>query len=220
MHSDDGIVLRLPDTTGEPPEADLAVLDPDDVEREVTAEVGNSALFASRFRECAARALLLPRRDPRSRTPLWQQRQRAAQLLSVASEFASFPITLEATREVLQDVYDVPGLVELMRDVRSRRVRVVDVQTDAASPFAQSLLFGYVGQFLYEGDAPLAERRAQALALDTGLLAELLGRSELRELLDADAMAEIEAELQRLPAERHPARPRRRRRPAARSSAT
>ncbi|MGY1704981.1 ATP-dependent helicase [Geodermatophilus sp. SYSU D00697] len=204
MHSDDGIVLRLPDTTGEPPEADLAVLDPDDVEREVTAEVGNSALFASRFRECAARALLLPRRDPRRRTPLWQQRQRAAQLLSVASEFSSFPITLEAAREVLQDVYDVPGLVELMRDVRSRRVRVADVQTQSASPFAQSLLFGYVGQFLYEGDAPLAERRAQALALDTGLLAELLGRSELRELLDAEALAEVENELQRLPADRHP----------------
>jgi ATP-dependent helicase Lhr and Lhr-like helicase len=204
MHSDDGIVLRLPDTTGEPPDADLAVLDPDDVEREVTAEVGSSALFASRFRECAARALLLPRRDPRKRTPLWQQRQRAAQLLAVASDFSSFPITLEAAREVLQDVYDVPGLVELMRDVRARRVRVVDVQTHAASPFAQSLLFGYVGQFLYEGDAPLAERRAQALALDTGLLAELLGRSELRELLDAEALAEIEAELQRLPAERHP----------------
>ena len=204
MHSDDGIVLRLPETTGEPPEADLAVLDPDDVEREVTAEIGNSALFASRFRECAARALLLPRRDPRRRTPLWQQRQRAAQLLSVASEFSSFPITLEAAREVLQDVYDVPGLVELMRDVRARRVRVADVQTESASPFAQSLLFGYVGQFLYEGDAPLAERRAQALALDTGLLAELLGRSELRELLDAEAMAEIEAELQRLPQQRHP----------------
>jgi ATP-dependent Lhr-like helicase len=204
MHSDDGIVLRLPDTTGEPPDADLALLDPDDVEREVTAEVGGSALFAARFRECAARALLLPRRDPRKRTPLWQQRQRAAQLLSVASEFSSFPITLEAAREVLQDVYDVPGLVELMRDVRARRVRVADVQTQSASPFAQSLLFGYVGQFLYEGDAPLAERRAQSLALDTGLLSELLGRSELRELLDAEALTEIEAELQRLPAERHP----------------
>ncbi len=204
MHADDGIVLRLPDTTGEPPEADLVVLDPDDVEREVTAEVGNSALFASRFRECAARALLLPKRDPRRRTPLWQQRQRAAQLLSVASEFSGFPITLEAVREVLQDVYDVPGLVELMSDVRSRRVRVADVQTQSASPFAQSLLFGYVGQFIYEGDAPLAERRAQALALDTGLLAELLGRSELRELLDGDALTEIEAELQRLPTDRHP----------------
>src|SRR5439155_9948936 len=137
-------------------------------------------------------------------TPLWQQRQRAAQLLSVASDFSSFPITLEAAREVLQDVYDVPGLVELMRDVRARRVRVVDVQTQTASPFAQSLLFGYVGQFLYDGDAPLAEQRAQALALDTGLLAELLGRSELRELLDADAITELERELQRLPAERHP----------------
>lgn len=204
MHADDGIVLRLPDTTGEPPEADLVLLDPDDVEREVTAEVGNSALFASRFRECAARALLLPRRDPRRRTPLWQQRQRAAQLLSVASEFSGFPITLEAVREVLQDVYDVPGLVELMTDVRARRVRVADVQTQSASPFAQSLLFGYVGQFIYEGDAPLAERRAQALALDTGLLAELLGRSELRELLDGDALGEIEVELQRLPADRHP----------------
>ncbi|HEX2072350.1 MAG TPA: DEAD/DEAH box helicase, partial [Geodermatophilus sp.] len=204
MHSDDGIVLRLPDTTGEPPEADLAVLDPDDVEREVTAEVGNSALFASRFRECAARALLLPRRDPRRRTPLWQQRQRAAQLLGVAGDFSSFPITLEAAREVLQDVYDVPGLVELMRDVRARRVRVVDVQTQSASPFAQSLLFGYVGQFIYEGDAPLAERRAQALALDSALLAELLGRSELRELLDAEALAEVEAELQRRPGARHP----------------
>src|SRR3954449_708196 len=165
---------------------------------------GGRPLPPSRFRECAARALLLPRRDPRKRTPLWQQRQRAAQLLSVASEFASFPITLEAAREVLQDVYDVPGLVELMRDVRSRRVRVVDVQTPTASPFAQSLLFGYVGQFLYEGDAPLAERRAQALALDTGLLAELLGRSELRELLDGPALGEVEAELQRLPAQRHP----------------
>ena len=162
MHSDDGIVLRLPDTTGEPPEADLAVLDPDDVEREVTAEVGNSALFASRFRECAARALLLPRRDPRRRTPLWQQRQRAAQLLGVASEFASFPITLEAAREVLQDVYDVPGLVELMRDVRARRVRVVDVQTDSASPFAQSLLFGYVGPVHLRG------RRAAGRAAGAG----------------------------------------------------
>ena len=221
MHSDDGIVLRLPDTTGEPPEADLAVLDPDDVEREVTAEVGSSALFASRFRECAARALLLPRRDPRRRTPLWQQRQRAAQLLSVASEFASFPITLEAAREVLQDVYDVPGPRRAdARRPRPPRSASSTCRPTRASPFAQSLLFGYVGQFLYEGDAPLAERRAQALALDTGLLAELLGRSELRELLDAEAMAEIEAELQRLPAAAAPAGRRRRRRPAARSSAT
>ncbi|MDQ3457266.1 MAG: DEAD/DEAH box helicase, partial [Actinomycetota bacterium] len=197
MHSDDGIVLRLPDTDAAPPGGELALLDPDEVEPLVTAEVGGSALFASRFRECAARALLLPKRDPRRRTPLWQQRQRAAQLLGVASDYGSFPIVLEAVRECLQDVYDVPGLVELMRDVRARRVRLVDVETSQASPFAQSLLFGYVGAFLYEGDAPLAERRAQALALDSAVLAELLGRAELRELLDPVALAEVEAELQR-----------------------
>ncbi len=197
MHSDDGIVLRLPDTDAAPPGGELAVLDPDEVERLVTGEVGGSALFASRFRECAARALLLPKRDPRRRTPLWQQRQRAAQLLGVASDYGSFPIVLEAVREVLQDVYDVPGLVELMRDVQARRVRLVDVETQQASPFAQSLLFGYIGAFLYEGDAPLAERRAQALALDTGVLAELLGRAELRELLDPEALAEVQDELQR-----------------------
>jgi len=202
MHSDDGIVLRLPDTDAAPPGGELAILDPDEVEPLVTAEVGGSALFAARFRECAARALLLPRRDPRRRTPLWQQRQRAAQLLGVASDYGSFPIVLEAVRECLQDVYDVPGLVELMRDVRSRRVRLVDVETTQASPFAQSLLFGYLGTFLYEGDAPLAERRAQALTLDSAVLAELLGRAELRELLDPDALAEVEAELQRLTPER------------------
>ncbi|MBA2417223.1 MAG: DEAD/DEAH box helicase, partial [Geodermatophilaceae bacterium] len=202
MHSDDGIVLRLPDTDAAPPGGELAVLDPDEVEPLVTAQVGGSALFASRFRECAARALLLPKRDPRRRTPLWQQRQRAAQLLGVASDYGSFPIVLEAVREVLQDVYDVPGLVALMRDVRARRVRLVDVETPQASPFAQSLLFGYVGAFLYEGDAPLAERRAQALALDTAVLAELLGRAELRELLDPEALAEVEDELQRRTPER------------------
>ncbi|MDQ3732902.1 MAG: ATP-dependent helicase [Actinomycetota bacterium] len=204
MHSDDGIVLRLPDTTGEAPSADLILLDPDEVEAAVTAEVGGSALFAARFRECAARALLLPRRDPRRRTPLWQQRQRAAQLLGVASDYGSFPIVLETVRECLQDVYDVPGLVTLMRDVTSRRIRVVDVETANASPFAQSLLFGYVGAFIYDGDAPLAERRAQALALDNTLLAELLGQAELRELLDLTSLLEIESEIQRLPADRHP----------------
>ena len=202
MHSDDGIVLRLPDTDAAPPGGELAVLDPDEVEPLVTAEVGGSALFASRFRECAARALLLPKRDPRRRTPLWQQRQRAAQLLGVASDYGSFPIVLEAVRECLQDVYDVPGLVTLMRDVQARRIRLVDVETQQASPFAQSLLFGYIGAFLYEGDAPLAERRAQALALDTAVLAELLGRAELRELLDPDALREVEDELQRRTPER------------------
>jgi ATP-dependent helicase Lhr and Lhr-like helicase len=201
MHADDGIVLRIPETDEAPP-AQLALLASDEVEESVTREVGGSALFAARFRECAARALLLPRRRPDRRTPLWQQRQRAAQLLSVASEYGSFPIVLETMRECLQDVFDVPGLVELMRDVESRRVRLVDVETPAASPFARSLLFGYVAAFIYEGDAPLAERRAQALALDSVLLGELLGQAELREMLDADAIDEIERELQHLTAER------------------
>jgi len=202
MHSDDGIVLRLPDTDAEPPGGDIAVFDPAEVEELITTELGSSALFAARFRECAARALLLPKRDPRRRSPLWQQRQRAAALLQVASEYGSFPIVLETMRECLQDVFDVPGLVELMRDVAARKVRLVEIETPQASPFAQSLLFGYVGAFLYEGDSPLAERRAQALTLDTGLLAELLGQAELRELLDPTALAEVAAELQRLTEQR------------------
>jgi ATP-dependent Lhr-like helicase len=207
MHSDDGIVLRLPDTDGPVPTADLAVFEPDEIEALVTAEVGGSALFASRFRECAARSLLLPRRDPRRRTPLWQQRQRANQLLQVASEYGDFPVVLEAMRECLQDVYDVPGLTGLMRDLAARRVKVVEVETTSASPFARSLLFGYVGMFLYEGDAPLAERRAQALSLDSAMLAELLGATELRELLDADALAEVEREVARLTPERRASGP-------------
>ncbi|MCH0542716.1 DEAD/DEAH box helicase [Streptomyces sp. MUM 203J] len=221
MHADDGIVLRIPDadlmgldlldgapgTPGPAPglewdseqaplgAADVA-FDKGEIDRTVTDQVGGSALFASRFRECAARALLLPRRSPGKRTPLWQQRQRAAQLLQVASEFGSFPIVLEAVRECLQDVFDVPGLQELMGDIESRRVRLVEVTTPEPSPFARSLLFGYVAQFLYEGDSPLAERRAAALSLDSRLLAELLGQAELRELLDPDVLTELEAELQ------------------------
>ncbi len=201
MHSDDGIVVRLPETE-EAPDGSVAVFAPDDVEPAVQAEVGGSALFASRFRECAARALLLPRRNPTRRTPLWQQRQRSAQLLSVASQYGSFPVVLETMREVLQDVFDVPGLVGIMKDVEARRVRLVEVETPSPSPFARSLLFGYIGAFMYEGDAPLAERRAQALSLDSALLAELLGQAELRELIDADAMDEVEAEVQRLTPER------------------
>ncbi len=204
MHADDGIVLRLPETdlddTGGAAESllGIAVLEPHDVEAMVTAEVGGSALFASRFRECAGRALLLPRRQPDRRTPLWQQRQRAAQLLSVASEYSTFPIVLEAMRECLQDVFDVPGLVELMQAVQSRVVRIVEVETPEPSPFARSLLFGYVGAFIYEGDNPLAERRAAALSIDATLLAELLGQAELRELLDSDALRQVELDLQRL----------------------
>jgi ATP-dependent Lhr-like helicase len=184
------------------------LLAPDEVEPVITAEIGGSALFAARFRECAARALLLPRRDPTRRTPLWQQRQRSAQLLSVASEYASFPIVLETVRECLQDVFDVPALVELMREIEGRRVRLVEVTTAHPSPYARSLLFGYVASFMYEGDAPLAERRAQALALDATLLAELLGHAELRELLDGDIVDLTELELQRL--DGGPARVRRR----------
>ncbi|MEV4068822.1 DEAD/DEAH box helicase [Nonomuraea fuscirosea] len=197
VHSDDGIVLRIPDTLAEPP-TDVAAFDAEEIEQIVTEELGGSAMFASRFRECAGRALLLPRRTPGRRSPLWQQRQRAAHLLGVASQYASFPIVLETMRECLQDVFDVPGLVRLMRDIAARRVRLVEVETSQASPFAASLLFHYVGAFMYEGDAPLAERRAQALALDTTLLAELLGQADLRELLDPDVISDSERELARL----------------------
>ncbi|WP_229660912.1 ATP-dependent helicase [Marmoricola endophyticus] len=197
MAADDGIVLRIPETDQDPPGAELIAFEPDEIEQIVTAEVGDSALFASRFRECAARALLLPRRDPGRRSPLWQQRQRSAQLLEVATKYPSFPIVLEAVREVLQDVYDVPSLVSLLKRVDRREVQLVDVTTSSPSPYARSLMFGYVAAFMYEGDSPVAERRAAALSLDQGLLAELLGRAELRELLDPEVLVEVEAELQR-----------------------
>ncbi|OMC04963.1 ATP-dependent helicase [Mycobacterium sp. NS-7484] len=200
--SDDGIIVRLPDSGENPPGADLFVFEADEIEPIVTAEVGGSALFASRFRECAARALLLPRRHPGKRSPLWHQRQRAAQLLDIARKYPDFPIILETVRECLQDVYDVPALTELMRRVAQRRLRVVEVETATPSPFAASLLFGYVGAFMYEGDSPLAERRAAALALDTVLLSELLGRVELRELLDPAVVASTSAQLQHLTEER------------------
>ncbi|HET6499278.1 MAG TPA: ATP-dependent helicase [Amycolatopsis sp.] len=207
MHSDDGIVLRLPDAVDDEGAevkigADDVLLDPEEVEQLIVAEVSGSALFAARFRECAARSLLLPRRDPRRRTPLWQQRQRASQLLAVAAKYERFPVVLEAMRECLQDVYDVGGLRELMAVVRSRRVRVVEVETPSASPFARSLMFGYVGMFLYETDAPLAERRVAVLSLDSALLAELLGTEAIRELLDAEVVAEIARSLQRLDPDR------------------
>ncbi|HEY2692290.1 MAG TPA: DEAD/DEAH box helicase, partial [Streptosporangiaceae bacterium] len=201
LHTDDGIVIRVPDAD-DPPPAGIAMLDPDELEQLVTSELGASALFASRFRECAARALLLPRRQPGRRTPLWQQRQRSAQLLSVASQYGTFPIVLETVRECLQDVFDVPGLTGLLRDLAARRVRLVDVETSAPSPFARSLLFRYVGAFMYEGDTPLAERRAQALALDSSLLAELLGQADARELLDQEIVEDAERDLQRLPPRR------------------
>ncbi|GAA5202218.1 Lhr family ATP-dependent helicase [Microbacterium jejuense] len=200
--SDDGIIARIPDATAEPPGADLFVFDPDELDQIVTEEVGGSALFASRFRECAARALLMPRRNPGKRTPLWQQRQRSAQLLEVARRYPTFPIILETLREVLQDVYDVPSLLRLMRGIGERRVRLIETEPAQPSPFARDLLFGYVGAFMYEGDSPLAERRAAALSVDPALLSELLGKVEMRELLDPDVIAQFEREVQRLDPER------------------
>jgi len=201
LHTDDGIIIRVPDAD-DPPPAGIALLDPDEIGDIVTAEVGASALFASRFRECASRALLLPRRQPGRRTPLWQQRQRSAQLLEVASQYPAFPIVLETVRECFQDVFDVPALTGLLRDIAARRIRIVEVETSAPSPFAKSLLFRYVGAFMYEGDAPLAERRAQALSLDPALLAELLGGEGLRELLDPAVVTDTERDLQRLSPDR------------------
>ncbi|MCV7727322.1 ATP-dependent helicase [Micrococcus luteus] len=202
MAADDGIVLRIPLMDAEPPGAELFEFTAEELDEIVTAEVGGSALFAARFRENAARSLLLPRRDPGRRTPLWQQRQRSAQLLDVARKHPRFPVILETVREVLQDVYDLPALKELAGRVSSRAVRLVEVTTTAPSPFSQSILFGYIAQFIYEGDSPLAERRAAALSLDPALLSELLGTEELRELLDAEVIAEVEAQLQRLAPDR------------------
>ncbi|WP_125775255.1 DEAD/DEAH box helicase [Antribacter gilvus] len=235
MHADDGIVLRLPDTgaswedpfavplsghghdgapdgpdgRAEPTPGSVTLedllLDPDEVLTSVRDELGGSVMFAARFREAAARALLLPRRRPDRRQPLWQQRQRSAQLLEVASQYPEFPIVLEAARECLQDDFDVAALAELMREVTSGTVRVVEVTTPSPSPFAQALLFGYTAQFLYDGDAPLAERRAAALSLDPELLAELLGdqgAADLADLLDPEAVERTEAELQGLAPDR------------------
>ncbi len=203
LWSDDGIVVRLPETDDAPPESEL-VLEPDEAEELLMSALGGTALFAARFRENAARALLLPRRRPGQRTPLWMQRRRSADLLAVAGQYGSFPIILETYRECLRDVFDMPALREVLRGIRSRSVRVVSVETPRASPFAASLLFDYVGSYMYEGDAPLAERRAQALALDRDLLAELLGADELRELLGPAAVAEVELELQALAGGRRP----------------
>jgi ATP-dependent Lhr-like helicase len=202
LWTDDGIILRLPESLEEIP-LEVLLIDPDELEELVVTRVPTTSLFASHFRENAARALLLPRRRPGERTPLWQQRQRAAGLLEIASGYPSFPILLETTRECLRDVFDLPALREVLTDIRSRRVRVVPVETRNASPFAQSLLFGWIAAYMYEGDAPLAERRVAALALDRDLLRDLLGTEELRELLDPAVIAELELELQRLVPERH-----------------
>jgi ATP-dependent Lhr-like helicase len=199
--SDDGIVLHLPDLDADeaeslPSAAELILMEPDEVEEAVTAELGDSALFGARFRENASRALLIPRAYPGRRTPLWQQRLKAQSLLEVARRYADFPIVLETYRECLKDVLDVPGLQELLRGLSTREISLVEVETQTASPFASSLLFDYVATYMYEGDTPNAERRAAALSLDRDLLRELLGQEELRELIDPGALARVEDDLQ------------------------
>jgi ATP-dependent Lhr-like helicase len=202
--TDDGIVLHLPDLDAEEAESrggwdsinELVLLEPDEVEQAVIAELGDSALFGARFRENASRALLIPRAYPGRRTPLWQQRLKAQSLLEVARRYADFPIILETYRECLRDVLDLPGLEALLRGLHTREISLVDVETRTASPFASSLLFDYVATYMYEGDTPNAERRAAALSLDRDLLRELLGQEELRELIDPAALARVEDDLQ------------------------
>ncbi len=195
IYSDDGIIIHLPDAE-DPPGADLVLLDPDEIEDLVVAELGSSALFGARFRENAGRALLIPRARPGKRTPLWQQRLKSQSLLEVAKKYGEFPVILETYRECLRDVLDVPGLVELLTKLHRRDITMVEVETATASPFASSLLFDYVATYMYEGDTPNAERRAAALSLDRDLLRELLGQEELRDLIDPTALERVEADLQ------------------------
>jgi ATP-dependent Lhr-like helicase len=195
IYSDDGIIVHLPDAD-EPPGAELVMVPPDELEELVVSELGSSALFGARFRENAARALLIPRAYPGKRTPLWQQRLKSQSLLEVAKRYADFPIILETYRECLRDVLDVPGLEELLTGLHSRELGLVEVETQSASPFASALLFDYVATYMYEGDTPNAERRAAALSLDRDLLRELLGQEELRDLIDPDALQQVEDDLQ------------------------
>jgi ATP-dependent Lhr-like helicase len=198
IYSDDGIIVHLPDAEEFDPArlTDLLLIDPYEVEEAVVAELGSTALFGARFRENAARALLIPRARPGKRTPLWQQRLKSQSLLEVAKKYGEFPVILETYRECLRDVLDVPGLVELLTKLHRREISMVEVETPTASPFASSLLFDYVATYMYEGDTPNAERRAAALSLDRDLLRELLGQEELRDLIDAGALARVEDELQ------------------------
>ena len=193
--SDDGIVIHLPDAD-EPPPSDMVLIDPEEIEDLIVSELSGSALFGARFRENAARSLLIPRAYPGKRTPLWQQRLKSQSLLEVARDFPRFPVILETYRECLQDVLDLPGLADLLGKLHARQISLVEVETPTASPFASSLLFDYVATYMYEGDTPNAERRAAALALDRDLLRELLGQEELRELIDPEALVEVEEQLQ------------------------
>ncbi|MFZ0092025.1 MAG: DEAD/DEAH box helicase, partial [Solirubrobacteraceae bacterium] len=195
IYSDDGIIVHLPDAE-EPPGADLVLLEPDEIEDLVVAELGSSALFGARFRENAGRALLIPRARPGKRTPLWQQRLKSQSLLEVAKKYGEFPVILETYRECLRDVLDLPGLIELLTRIHRRELTLIEVETPTASPFASSLLFDYVATYMYEGDTPNAERRAAALSLDRDLLRELLGQEELRDLIDPGALERVQADLQ------------------------
>jgi len=197
MWTDDGFVVRFPETD-DPPDPMLMIPPSEEAEALVLRQLGGTAMFAAKFREAAARALLLPKRRPGGRSPLWQQRKRAADLLAVAAQFGSFPMLLEAYRECLRDVFDMPALVDTLRRIERREIKPATVDSTTASPFASALLFGYVANYIYNGDAPLAERRAQALSIDQAQLRELLGEAELRELLDADALADVERQLQQL----------------------
>src|SRR6185312_13024357 len=196
--SDDGIALHFPEADAPPPTEEL-MIDPGEVEDLVVAELGETALFGARFRENAARALLIPRRRPGARTPLWQQRLKAQSLLGVARKYGSFPVILETYRECLQDVFDLSALRAVLQGLQTRELDLVEVETQSASPYSASLLFDYIATYMYEDDTPPAERRAQALSLDRDLLRELLGQEELRDLLDADAVEEVEEQLRGAP---------------------
>ena len=202
MAADDGIVLRIPMTETRLPGIELFAFDPDELDRIVRDRVGSTSLFSARFRECAARALLMSPIAPGKRAPLWQQRLKAGQLLEAARREREFPILVETARECLQDVYDMRALHELMEQVQAGSVRLVEAQTSVPSPFAAPLLFGYVGEHLYAGDLPHAEQRASLLSLDPTLLGELLGSTDLGDVLDADVIAGVEAGLQRLAPDR------------------
>lgn len=202
LTGDDGIVLRFPQDSHLLPGASLFVFQPEELERTVSEEVGHSALFAARFRECAGRALYLPRMRPGKRSPLWQQRLRAAELLESARHQRDFPLLIETARECLQDVYDLPALRDLMSAIQAGQVEIREVTTQTPSPFASHLLFGYVGQFVYQGDLPLAERLSSVLSLDSDLLRELLGPADLSQVLHPQVMEQLEAELQHLSLQR------------------
>src|SRR5580698_69478 len=202
MWSNDGFVLRVPESDEAIRSEDL-LPSPSEVKDLVLRQLGSTSLFAAKFREAAGRALLLPRRRPGVRAPLWQQRKRSANLLAVASRFSSFPIILEAYRECIRDVFDLPALTAIMAGIQRGEIRVTTVESDKPSPYAASLLFSYVANYIYDGDAPLAERRAQALSIDQSQLEELLGDTDLRELLDPLAIEEVESRLQMLDEEYH-----------------